>query len=125
MKITYKYSRNNAQFLYDLSSTSSIDQLVRRLTGRQTVTNDNGEKEHVDPAFSVDEILIDSVEVFNRAEHETVYDNVDKLRAPWDDTENKELFIIPGASHTDLYDGGGKGAIPFDKLELFFSEYLK
>ena len=91
MKITYKYSRNNAQFLYDLSSTSSIDQLVRRLTGRQTVTNDNGEKEHVDPAFSVDEILIDSVEVFNRAEHETVYDNVDKLRAPWDDTENKEL----------------------------------
>ena len=38
---------------------------------------------------------------------------------------NKELLIIPGASHTDLYDGGGKDAIPFDKLELFFSEYLK
>jgi fermentation-respiration switch protein FrsA (DUF1100 family) len=40
-------------------------------------------------------------------------------------TENKELFIIPGASHTDLYDGGGKGAIPFDKLQSFFEEYLK
>ena len=35
--------------------------------------------------------------------------------------DNKELMIIPGASHTDLYDGGGKDAIPFDKLESFFS----
>ena len=40
-------------------------------------------------------------------------------------TGNKELLIIPGASHTDLYDGGGKNAIPFDKLESFFNEYLK
>ena len=40
-------------------------------------------------------------------------------------TENKELLIIPGASHTDLYDGGGKDAIPFDKLQSFFEEYLK
>ena len=40
-------------------------------------------------------------------------------------TENKELFIIPDAVHTDLYDGGGKDAIPFDKLESFFTEYLK
>ena len=40
-------------------------------------------------------------------------------------TDNKELLIIPGASHTDLYDGGGKDAIPFDKLESFFTEYLK
>lgn len=40
-------------------------------------------------------------------------------------TENKELLIIPGAVHTDLYDGGGKNAIPFDKIENFFDEYLK
>ena len=40
-------------------------------------------------------------------------------------TENKELLIIPGASHTDLYDGGENHAIPFDKLERFFTEYLK
>lgn len=40
-------------------------------------------------------------------------------------TDNKELFIIPDAVHTDLYDGGGKNAIPFDKLESFFNEYLK
>ncbi|MBR2532966.1 MAG: alpha/beta hydrolase [Lachnospiraceae bacterium] len=39
-------------------------------------------------------------------------------------TDNKELLIIPGASHTDLYDGGGKNAIPFDKLQSFFAKYL-
>ncbi|MCM1253322.1 MAG: alpha/beta hydrolase [Clostridium sp.] len=39
--------------------------------------------------------------------------------------DNKELLIIPDAVHTDLYDGGGKNAIPFDKLEEFFKEYLK
>ncbi len=39
--------------------------------------------------------------------------------------DNKELLIIPGAVHTDLYDGGGKDAIPFDKLEQFLDEYLK
>lgn len=39
--------------------------------------------------------------------------------------DNKELLIIPGAVHTDLYDGGGKNAIPFDKLTEFFTENLK
>ena len=40
-------------------------------------------------------------------------------------TDNKELLIIPDAVHTDLYDGGGKNAIPFDKLARFFNTYLK
>ncbi len=40
-------------------------------------------------------------------------------------TDNKELLIIPDAVHTDLYDGGGKDAIPFDKIEAFYHEYLK
>ncbi len=40
-------------------------------------------------------------------------------------TDNKELLIIPDAVHTDLYDGGGKGAIPFDKLEEFFNNNLR
>lgn len=40
-------------------------------------------------------------------------------------TDNKELLIIPDAVHTDLYDGGGKDAIPFDKLETFFNEHLR
>lgn len=39
--------------------------------------------------------------------------------------ENKELLIIPDAVHTDLYDGGDKEYIPFDKLESFFNTYLK
>ena len=39
--------------------------------------------------------------------------------------DNKELMIIPGAVHTDLYDGGGKDAIPFDKLDAFFTEHLQ
>jgi fermentation-respiration switch protein FrsA (DUF1100 family) len=38
---------------------------------------------------------------------------------------NKELLILPGVSHTDLYDGGGKNAIPFDRLESFFRTWLK
>jgi hypothetical protein len=48
--------------------------------------------------------------------------------------ENKELLIIPGASHCDLYDGGytelvGKGEpknlIPWDKLADFFNKNMK
>ena len=47
--------------------------------------------------------------------------------------DNKQLLIIPGASHCDLYDGGytdaaGKGVsmnlIPWDQLEEFFKKYL-
>ncbi|WP_420196433.1 alpha/beta hydrolase [Lactobacillus delbrueckii] len=38
-------------------------------------------------------------------------------------TDNKELLLIPGASHTDLYDQ--KDIIPFAKMEAFFNEYLK
>ena len=36
---------------------------------------------------------------------------------------NKELFIIPGAVHTDLYDDVN-GKIPYDKLEVFFNTNL-
>lgn len=36
---------------------------------------------------------------------------------------NKELLIIPGANHVDLYDN--LNVIPFDKIERFFREYLK
>lgn len=36
---------------------------------------------------------------------------------------NKELMIIPGANHTDLYDNMEK--IPFDKITAFFQKYLK
>ena len=37
-------------------------------------------------------------------------------------TANKELYLIPGAVHTDLYDR--MDIIPFDKMESFFRQYL-
>ena len=37
--------------------------------------------------------------------------------------DNKELYIVPGANHVDLYDNLEK--IPFDKIETFFNTYLK
>lgn len=38
--------------------------------------------------------------------------------------DNKELVIVPGASHVDLYDGGDSDAIPFDRITDFFTEHL-
>ena len=38
--------------------------------------------------------------------------------------DNKELMIIPGAVHTDLYDDKA-GVIPYDKMEAFFKANLK
>ena len=37
--------------------------------------------------------------------------------------DNKELMIIPGASHTDLYDN--LDVIPFGKIESFFRKHLE
>ena len=37
--------------------------------------------------------------------------------------EPKELYVVPGAGHVDLYDR--TGLIPFDKLEEFFGNSLK
>ena len=45
--------------------------------------------------------------------------------APNPNPENKELLIIPNASHCDLYDGGKGNFIPWDKLEEFFRQNLK
>lgn len=39
--------------------------------------------------------------------------------------ENKELLIVPGATHCDLYDGGEKGdKIPFDEIEKFIEKNI-
>lgn len=37
--------------------------------------------------------------------------------------DNKELYIVPGSSHTDLYDNLEK--IPFGKIVEFYNQYLK
>ena len=39
--------------------------------------------------------------------------------------ENKELLIIPGATHCDLYDGGEGNYNPWDTLAEFFTKNLK
>ena len=61
-------------------------------------------------------------------------DGYNVVGKPNPNPENKELLIIPGASHCDLYDGGytelvGKGAaknlIPWDKLADFFAKNLR
>lgn len=36
---------------------------------------------------------------------------------------NKELLIVPGAVHTDLYDHAD--VIPFDRVEAFYREYMR
>lgn len=38
--------------------------------------------------------------------------------------DNKELVLVPGAVHTDLYDGGGKDAIPWDRIQEFLERHL-
>ena len=38
--------------------------------------------------------------------------------------DNKELLIVEGASHCDLYDGGDNGAIPWDAIAAFFDKNL-
>ena len=44
-------------------------------------------------------------------------DTYKKLRG-----DNKELLIVPGANHTDLYDNFEK--IPFDRIVAFYLQYL-
>lgn len=66
-----------------------------------------------------------------KVELDTVYPNADgTFHIPDGVTEakvfthdNKELYIVPGASHIDLYDN--KEKIPFDKIIEFFTKYLK
>ena len=38
-------------------------------------------------------------------------------------TSNKKIVVIPGATHTDLYDQ--KDKILFDKIEKFLKDNLK
>jgi hypothetical protein len=39
--------------------------------------------------------------------------------------EPKELFVVPGASHVDLYDRPAYMEISLNKLDAFFSQYLQ
>lgn len=60
-------------------------------------------------------LLVHGEKAHSRYFSETVYE---KLTG-----DNKELLIIPGANHVDLYDN--MDAIPFKKLKAFFEEHLR
>ena len=51
-------------------------------------------------------------------------DGYNFIGKPNPNPENKQLLIIPGATHCDLYDGGEENYIPWDKLAEFFIKNL-
>ena len=72
-------------------------------------------------------LMIHGEKAHSRYFSEDAFKNMTGVKPSGFDTVagNKELLIIPNASHCDLYDGGGKNAIPFDKIEQFFKTNLK
>ena len=72
-------------------------------------------------------LIIHGENAHSRYFSETAFENMTGVKRNGNDTVagNKELLIIPGANHCDLYDGGGKNAIPFDKIESFFKTNLR
>ena len=72
-------------------------------------------------------LIIHGENAHSRYFSETAFENMTGVKRNGNDTisGNKELLIIPGANHCDLYDGGGKNFIPFDKIENFFKTNLK
>lgn len=68
-----------------------------------------------------------AVLVIHGEQAHSCYFSKDAFAAMMDGTpvpENKELLLLPDLVHTDLYDGGGKNAIPFAKIEAFFKQNL-
>ena len=62
-------------------------------------------------------LIIHGEKAHSRYMGETAYNNMIKGNKF---TDNKELMIIPGATHCDLYDGGNGNFIPWEKLEKLF-----
>ena len=72
-------------------------------------------------------LMIHGENAHSRYFSETAFENMTGIKPSGFDTVagNKELLIIPGANHIDLYDGGNNNYIPFDKIENFFKTNLK
>jgi len=70
-------------------------------------------------------LMIHGEKAHSRYFSEDAFKNMTGARSMSNDTVigNKELLIIHGANHVDLYDN--LDAIPFKKIELFFRENLK
>ncbi|MBR3748074.1 MAG: alpha/beta hydrolase [Selenomonadaceae bacterium] len=69
-------------------------------------------------------LIVHGENAHSRYFSETAIENMTGTKRSGLDTVagNKELLIIPGANHVDLYDN--LNAIPFDKIEKFFAENL-
>ena len=69
-------------------------------------------------------LIIHGEKAHSRYFSEDAFKNMTGTRSTGNDTVvgNKELLIIPGANHVDLYDN--LDAIPFDKIETFFKTNL-
>ena len=67
-------------------------------------------------------LIIHGEKAHSRYMGETAYNDMIKDSKH---TDNKELMIIPGATHCDLYDGGEGNFIPWDKLQNFFDTNMK
>ena len=70
-------------------------------------------------------LIVHGDKAHSRYFSETAFENMTGTkRSGWETISgNKELLIIPGASHIDLYDN--VNCIPFDRLEDFFKTNLK
>ena len=72
-------------------------------------------------------LLVHGEKAHSRYFSETAYKNMMNGNPRPD---NKELLIVPGAVHCDLYDGGmphscgNDKVIPWDKITEFFNKYL-
>ena len=58
-------------------------------------------------------------------ELEKILNNLSDAGCGSEELQKAEQLYEAGAVRTDLYDGGGKDAIPFDKLDAFFTEHLQ
>ena len=70
-------------------------------------------------------LMIHGEKAHSRYFSEDAFEQMTGIKRNGTDTvlDNKELLIIPGASHTDLYDR--IDIIPFDRIEKFFEDNLK
>lgn len=66
-------------------------------------------------------LIVHGEKAHSRYMGETAYNMVKDSKH----TSNKELMIIPNATHCDLYDGGKENYIPWDTLQKFFETNLK
>jgi len=80
------------------------------------------------PILAYSKEIRSAVLMIHGSEAHSLYFSKDAYRDMTEGSEfaaNKELLIIEGANHCDLYDGGEHNYIPFDKIESFFKENLK